>query len=461
MATFIYTRVTFSALLYLNQSNQALVGTRYITPDEFLHEGQPDGTTKKIRQGAEAFVEDTTLDAPRSSVEPPGQIPFSYSSSGVVSNHIAGENIPAGRVVSLINGRVYLFNPSNTSNSSRAIGVSKVLACNGKNCIVIRMGQHISATNPFTTNSIYYATAYGVLSTIPDPNITLEVAIARNDHTLEVALNFTPAPLATNLGISNRTATTLDITSSTGTSATVPEASITEAGLLNASDKIQLNNLATDLSSKLVKASNLSDLTNVSDARTNLGLVIGTDVQAYDPSLSSIAGVSWVQGDVPYFSGVDTAAALAKDTGTSRFIKNSGASNNPAWAQPATTDLSDVTTWTDYSATSTISGWSSFTTKILRYHVMGKTVIYFWYISGTSNSVSKSYTIAQIGVSFGGGQNEAAGFSVNNGTTSASVGYLNLPANSSTANVYATGAGSNWTGSGTATSTGVVTLGIQ
>lgn len=47
---------------------------------------------------------------------------------------------------------------------------------------------------------------------------------------------------ATNLAIANRTGTTLDVTSSTGTDATIPEASITEAGLLIATDKVKLNN---------------------------------------------------------------------------------------------------------------------------------------------------------------------------------------------------------------------------
>lgn len=48
--------------------------------------------------------------------------------------------------------------------------------------------------------------------------------------------------LGTDLAIANRTATTLDVTSSTGADATVPQASITEAGLLIASDKVKLNN---------------------------------------------------------------------------------------------------------------------------------------------------------------------------------------------------------------------------
>ena len=49
----------------------------------------------------------------------------------------------------------------------------------------------------------------------------------------------------TDLGIANRTSTTLDVTSSTGNDATLPSASVTEAGLLTAADKFKLNGIAT------------------------------------------------------------------------------------------------------------------------------------------------------------------------------------------------------------------------
>src|ERR1700741_777449 len=55
--------------------------------------------------------------------------------------------------------------------------------------------------------------------------------------------------------------------------------------------------------------------------------------QPLDAALTSLAGVSWVQGDIGYWSGVDTAARLAKDTNATRYLSNTGASNNPAWAQ--------------------------------------------------------------------------------------------------------------------------------
>jgi len=50
---------------------------------------------------------------------------------------------------------------------------------------------------------------------------------------------------ATNLSIANKTSTTFDVLSSTGTDVTLPAATITEAGLLIATDKVKLNSLAT------------------------------------------------------------------------------------------------------------------------------------------------------------------------------------------------------------------------
>ena len=46
---------------------------------------------------------------------------------------------------------------------------------------------------------------------------------------------------------------------------------------------------------------------------------------------TSIAG-GVVQGNLLYGSGVDTLAALPKDTNATRYLSNTGASNNPAWS---------------------------------------------------------------------------------------------------------------------------------
>jgi hypothetical protein len=78
----------------------------------------------------------------------------------------------------------------------------------------------------------------------------------------------------------------------------------------------------------LLKANNLSDLPSALTARANLGLTIGTNVQAYDATLQSLSALGTAADRFAYTTGVDTWAEAAITSFGRSLVNIAGANSS-------------------------------------------------------------------------------------------------------------------------------------
>jgi hypothetical protein len=113
-------------------------------------------------------------------------------------------------------------------------------------------------------------------------------------------------------------------------------------------------------------------------------------------------------------------------------------------------NLLDPTDWVDYSATSTIVGWSSRTTTLIRYRIIGKQMFVQFNLIGTSNSTSVTFTLPNNSVNL---SSSLTHFGTNNGVN-VGVCHGTPSGNSNVITLYASAVTAAWTGSGSKSTRG-------
>lgn len=177
------------------------------------------------------------------------------------------------------------------------------------------------------------------------------------------------------------------------------------------------------------------------------------------------------QGAVINASSLSVGANVVANTSTV-FLGNSTANlvltstsltiaNSTANLVLTPTDIYSVA-WTDYTASSTITGWSSFTAnrKIIKYKKIGKLVFVQWHLEGTSNATSVSFTLPYTCVNnTGTGYPSAYGtwFGYDNGAYLSTIQSTYISAGSSLVEHRTSpGTAAGWTASGTKISSGTL-----
>jgi len=304
------------------------------------------------------------------------------SSNIVWSAFNSAANITAGTGLTKVGNTINLDTPVTAANGGTGVSNSNT----------ITLGGDIVTAGDFTTsgaNALTLTTTGSTNVTLPTSGtlITSSVTSLPNLATVNTITSGTwnadiIAPAFGGTGVNNSSSTitiggnlefigafTTDITVTGNTAVTLPTSGTifsTADSTLNALNSYDTNGLITQTATDTFTGRTITGTTDEIDVSNGDG-VSGNPTLSISATYSGQASIdtvgtittgtwngtaigtvyggtgltSYTQGDILYASAANTLAALAKDTNATRYLSNTGTSNNPAWAQ---VDLSNGVT---------------------------------------------------------------------------------------------------------------------
>jgi hypothetical protein len=215
--------------------------------------------------------------------------------------------LPEGSVTKVVgvNGNGCLKVTDVSSLGGGGVGIPQNLSISGNN-LSISQGNTISlpvtdlayTSNP-NTGTVTSST--GVDAVIPAATTSIAGLLTSAD---KIKLNSITG-INTDLSIGNRTSTTLDVFSNTGTDATIPFATTSLAGLFVAADKTKLDGIATS-ANLYIHPNHSGDVVSVADGSTTIQSSVVTNVKLAN------MGASTIKGAISSGSPIDLTASQVK-----------------------------------------------------------------------------------------------------------------------------------------------------